>query len=138
MYYFSLLHLFVSIYIGPGQSPFQVLRTKENRTLNILLTNFGPSSVFTIEVAQNKNSSGFLFSFDEETTPNNIALESGETRILLFIITAQENITAANSLSLILTLFDNSFIERSNFLNIDIAGTSVAPVNRSEIVCYHT
>ena len=120
------------------QSPFQVLRSKENQTLPLHFTNFGPSSVFTIEVASSGDSLGFSFEFEEEIPLNNITLETGETRRLLLILTAQENITEANSLSLILTLFDNNFIERSNFLNIDIAGTSVPPVNRSEIVRYHT
>ena len=117
-----------------GQSPFQVLRSGENRTLCLVLSNQGGNATFTVQILSSSNSSGFTASFEAMATTQIVSVLSGGTTNLNLQISAQENIDETNFLSLIIIVYDQGLITRNNYFNIQVHGTSVPPVDLSQIV----
>ena len=124
---------------GPGQFnlPLLVLRPGENKTVTLLFSNFGPASTFQAKVASRSGSKDFTYYLysTESATTQTVKLNKGEKKPLDLVIIAHHGIkaTEANALSLIVTLSDSSSFERSNFINIEAIGTTLPPVNRTEI-----
>ena len=141
MYYITNPHT------GPGQSPYLALRPGESQTLNLILSNFGPASTFTVKVASTTNSTGFTYYlYTNESgmaTTQTLNMEEGEKTSVNLIVTAEElESSEANSLSLTVTIFDKSFIKRSNFLNIEAVESTRLQVNCQQIafiiIMFHT
>ena len=124
---------------GPGQFnlPLLVLRPGENKTVTLLFSNFGPASTFQAKVASRSGSKDFTYYLysNESATTQTVKLNKGEKKPLDLVIIAHHGIkaTEANALSLIVTLSDSSSFERNNFINIEAIGTTLPPVNRTEI-----
>lgn len=108
-----------------GQSPLQLLRSEESVTLNLTLHNLGASASFTVDITTSPASSGFTYALGSSSDRiQSVPLDSGFMTTLKLKVTADRGISEANFLSLLVSMYDANESRRSNYLTINIEGSS--------------
>ena len=102
--------------------------------MSLVLSNRGQNATFSVQILSSGISSGFTASFQEMATTQTVSLQRGGTTNLNLQISAQESIDETNSLSSTIIVYDQGSIIRNNYYNIQVHGTSVPPVDLSQIV----
>ena len=116
---------------GAGQSSIQVLRSQETVTLDVTLNNFGAFASFTVDVTSSIASSGFTYSIGSPPATSQIVQLDGNSMTTLSLeITADSGISETNFLSLVVSVFDPNNPRRSNYLNVEVEGSSFSSAQR--------
>lgn len=119
-------------FTGPDESPFILLRTGDNQTLSLLLYNFGQLSTFKVVVASETNSSRFSYRLTNSNGTNvldQISLGMGEVANINLEIEVLGNVTDSDSDRLTILVFDTASSERSDFINVEVSGTTIPPID---------
>ncbi len=114
-------------------------------TLGLTLTNIGDNSTFRVDVIARGNPSDigetpsrYTYTLSGGSTSQSVSLVKDETKSLGLIVMATGEVTEADTLYLQITMTDESSSERSNFYNLQFTGTTVVPVDRTQVVRYST
>ena len=125
---------------GLDESPFILLRTGDNQTLSLLLYNFGELSTFGLALVSETNTSRFSYRLTDNNGTNlldQILLGMGEVANINLDIQVLGNVTDSETDRLTILVFDTASSERSNFINVEVSGTTVPPIDPSDIVSYY-